>query len=112
MRAVWIIPAERMKYPSEHRIPLGGRAIDVLRQAADLAPGSDVYIPFRHRQDADGFDDQQIDTRIGYRCCSARFQKFVPRLVRRHGATAGDRGGRVGAHGTRGRRRVLPIRPF
>ena len=35
-RAVWTIPAERMKAAREHRVPLSDRALDVLREAAAI----------------------------------------------------------------------------
>ncbi len=42
---VWVIPAERMKHPREHRVPLSVMAIDLLRQAQGLAPDSDLVFP-------------------------------------------------------------------
>lgn len=45
--AVWTVPAERMKMKKEHRVPLSGAALDVLRQAAELrtsaAPTAPVF---------------------------------------------------------------------
>ena len=35
--AVWIVPASRMKAKREHRVPLADRAIEILREAAELA---------------------------------------------------------------------------
>jgi integrase len=42
-KAVWIIPAERMKSHREHRVPLSKRAVEILR---DLVPEEDdqVYV--------------------------------------------------------------------
>ena len=37
--AVWTAPAERTKAGRAHRVPLSGRAIEVLREARDLPPG-------------------------------------------------------------------------
>ena len=37
--ATWIVPAERMKVNREHRVPLSGRAIEVLVEAAELSDG-------------------------------------------------------------------------
>jgi integrase len=34
--AVWTVPAERMKAGKEHKVPLSGEALDVLRRAAEL----------------------------------------------------------------------------
>ena len=36
----WTVPAERMKAKREHQVPLAGRAIEVLREAEELADGS------------------------------------------------------------------------
>ena len=44
-RKVWIVPAERMKTSREHRVPLSGRAVEVLREAADLFGGSEIVFP-------------------------------------------------------------------
>ena len=35
---VWTIPASRMKAKREHRVPLSGRAVEVLGEAAELRP--------------------------------------------------------------------------
>jgi integrase len=39
--AVWIIPAERMKAEKEHRVPLSGRALDLVREMLPLKAGED-----------------------------------------------------------------------
>ncbi|MCY3845683.1 MAG: tyrosine-type recombinase/integrase [Acidobacteria bacterium] len=44
-RALWRIPAERTKTGRLHRVPLSGRAVDVLREAARLADGSELVFP-------------------------------------------------------------------
>ena len=41
----WTIPAARMKQSVEHRVPLSGAALDVLRRAADLSDGSETVFP-------------------------------------------------------------------
>ena len=41
----WRIPAERMKTGREHRVPLSGRALAVLREAQRLADGSGFVFP-------------------------------------------------------------------
>ena len=41
----WRIPAERMKTHREHRVPLSGRALAVLREAQRLADGSGLVFP-------------------------------------------------------------------
>lgn len=44
-KATWEIPAERMKMKRPHRIPLSGRAIEVLQHARGLSDGSDLVFP-------------------------------------------------------------------
>jgi len=43
--AVWIIPAERMKMRSEHRVPLSAQALDVLRTMEPLSGGRELVFP-------------------------------------------------------------------
>jgi integrase len=44
-KAEWIIPPDRMKAKREHRIPLSGRAVDVLQQVRALGDGSGLVFP-------------------------------------------------------------------
>ena len=43
--ATWTVPAERMKANREHRVPLSGRALEVLAEAAELSDGSGLVLP-------------------------------------------------------------------
>lgn len=43
--ATWILSPARMKAKKEHRVPLSGRALDVLREAAALDDGSGLIFP-------------------------------------------------------------------
>ena len=43
--AMWTVPAERMKANREHRVPLSGRALEVLAEAAELSDGSGLVFP-------------------------------------------------------------------
>ena len=43
--AMWTLPAERMKANREHRVPLSGRALEVLTEAAGLSDGSGLVFP-------------------------------------------------------------------
>lgn len=43
--AVWTLPAERMKANREHRVPLLGRALELLSDAAELSEGSELVFP-------------------------------------------------------------------
>ena len=45
--AVWRIPAVRMKAMREHRVPLCGRAIEILDEATALRDGTDLVFPSR-----------------------------------------------------------------
>ena len=45
--ADWTVPAERMKANREHRVPLCGRAIEILREAWDLNVGIGLVFPSR-----------------------------------------------------------------
>ena len=42
---IWTVPAERMKTHREHRVPLSGRALEVLREARKYADGSGLVFP-------------------------------------------------------------------
>ncbi|WP_281859137.1 tyrosine-type recombinase/integrase [Litoreibacter halocynthiae] len=43
--AIWTRPAERMKSGKEHRVPLSGRAIEILREAKALGTGEGLVFP-------------------------------------------------------------------
>ncbi|WP_091722791.1 tyrosine-type recombinase/integrase [Methylobacterium phyllostachyos] len=43
--ATWTIPAVRMKAKKEHRVPLGPKALCILREAQVLSAGSDFIFP-------------------------------------------------------------------
>jgi len=43
--ATWTVPADRMKANREHRVPLSGRALDVLAEAERLSDGSELVFP-------------------------------------------------------------------
>lgn len=44
-KAVWTIPAERMKQRQPHRVPLSQRALAILREAAELSGGGRYVFP-------------------------------------------------------------------
>ena len=44
-KALWTIPAERMKAKTEHRVPLSDRAVAILERAKALAAGSEFVFP-------------------------------------------------------------------
>ena len=43
--AVWVVPAERMKANRMHRVPLAGRTIEVLKDAAEFRGSSGLVFP-------------------------------------------------------------------
>ena len=43
--ATWTIPAERMKAAREHRVPVSGRAVEVLAEARRYSDGSPLVFP-------------------------------------------------------------------
>ncbi len=43
--AVWTLPAERMKANREHRVPLSGRALEVVNDATGLSEGLGLVFP-------------------------------------------------------------------
>ena len=46
--ATWEIPASRMKARRPHRVPLSGRAMEILRQALELNDGQGLIFPGMH----------------------------------------------------------------
>lgn len=44
-KAVWTIPAERMKAGKEHRVPLSRQAVSVLKRAKEYQDGSNLIFP-------------------------------------------------------------------
>jgi integrase len=47
-KAVWTIPAVRMKAGREHRVPLAPRALTLLRAAHEIRDGSELIFPGRN----------------------------------------------------------------
>jgi integrase len=47
-KAVWTIPAARMKGGREHRVPLSPRAVTLLRTAHEIGGGSQLIFPGRN----------------------------------------------------------------
>lgn len=43
--AIWTRPAERMKSGKEHRVPLSGRALEILKEAKALGTGEGLVFP-------------------------------------------------------------------
>ena len=45
--AVWLVPGARMKAKRDHRVPLSGRALAILRDAQSLGEGAGLVFPSR-----------------------------------------------------------------
>lgn len=41
--AMWVVPADRMKVKKEHRVPLSGRAIEILQEMKEVSTGTFVF---------------------------------------------------------------------
>ena len=44
----WRVPASRMKAKRDHRVPLSGRALEILQEARDLSDGPGLVFPSAH----------------------------------------------------------------
>ena len=44
----WTVPASRMKAKRDHRVPLSGRALEVLLEARELSGGTGLVFPSAH----------------------------------------------------------------
>ena len=53
-RALWIIPASRMKAGREHVVPLTGQAIEILAKARKLGSGEYVFVGITGERSPDG----------------------------------------------------------
>lgn len=51
-RAVWIVPATRMKAGKEHRVPLSPRCLEILRRVRQLSTGGSFVFPGRSAESA------------------------------------------------------------
>jgi integrase len=50
-KALWVIPAGRMKADREHVVPLAPRALEIVAQAKKLYPNSDLVFPSPQKRD-------------------------------------------------------------
>ena len=76
----WRIPAERMKTHREHRVPLSGRALAVLREAQRLAAGSGLVFPSARGRPAVRGGDLEDGPGSPDRCGAARVPVELPGL--------------------------------
>ena len=85
--ATWTVPAARMKANAEHRVPLCGRALEILEEARAIEDGSGLVFPSPsqpgrpaelHSPDCGVAPDRGCRPGDG-----PRFPQLVPRLCRR-----------------------------
>ncbi|WP_420632745.1 tyrosine-type recombinase/integrase [Candidatus Palauibacter sp.] len=96
----WIIPAPRTKGNREHRVPLCGRALEILEEARALGRGSPLVFSGRARK-AHGEHGVVGAAQGGRdRSCATRVPVEFPRLGgRRDGSSPRGRGGGAGTQG-------------
>ena len=111
--AEWTIPGERMKAQRPHRVPLSGRAMEILQEARTLGGGGGLVFPspegprvFRHQP-------PQAASRTGHRGRAARLPVELQGLGgRMHGHPPCGHGGGLGARGPQqGGGRIRSFRP-
>ena len=118
--AVWTIPPERMKSRREHRVPLSGRAREILAEAKAHAPRSELVFPTARGLQLQALPFSDLFQGVGDRGGAARVPFELPRLgggadgraARGHGGGAGARGPQPGGGSLRPLGPVLaPTRP-
>ena len=63
--AAWTIPPERMKAGREHRVPLSGRAVEVLADARRYSDGSGLVFPSKSGGEIASWVFAKLFTRLG-----------------------------------------------
>ena len=63
--AAWTIPPERMKAGREHRVPLSGRAVEVLADARRYSDGSGLVVPSKSGGEIASWVFAKLFTRLG-----------------------------------------------
>ena len=64
-KAMWIVPAERMKGRREHRVPLSKTALSIIDQARELRLNDFIFPGFRKGQPLSNMAMLQLLTRMG-----------------------------------------------
>ena len=70
----WIVPAVRMKGRREHRVPLSGRAMEILTQAQVLDSGSGLVFPSRNGRPLSDMTHVKLLKRLGIDCVPHGFR--------------------------------------
>ena len=63
--ATWAIPADRMKGGREHRVPLSGRALEVLAEARHQSDGSPLVFPWKTGEEMPRWVLSKLPGRVG-----------------------------------------------
>ncbi len=70
----WTIPAERMKTEREHRVPLSGRAMEILVHAQDIDSGSGLVFPSRNGRPLSDMTHLKLLKTLGIDCVPHGFR--------------------------------------
>ena len=70
----WTIPAERMKADREHRVPLSGRAMEILADARGLDDGSGLVFPSRSGRPLSDMTHRKLLMTLGIDCVPHGFR--------------------------------------
>jgi integrase len=84
----WLIPAERMKGGKAHLVPLSDMAMELLDEAAVVAPDGSEFVFASPRQEEGNHIDRGAFTRAMNRLVEAlKIERATPHDLRRTGAT-------------------------
>lgn len=87
-RELWTVPAARMKGGREHRVPLSGAAMDVLRQALELSRGNPSALIFPSRRKGTTLSNMAFTMmlrRSGFDCTTHGFRATFRTWALEHG---------------------------
>ena len=79
----WTIPGERMKAQRPHRVPLSGRAMEILGEARTLGGGGGLVFPSAEGRPLSGSTLSTLLRGLRYRGRAARLPVQLQGLVRR-----------------------------
>ena len=78
--AVWTVPAERMKAKRTHRVPLSGRAVDILKEAREISDGSGLVFPSVRGRALSDMTMSKLVRELGIAAGAARVPLQLPGL--------------------------------
>ena len=109
---MWTVPAEHTKDKRAHRIPLSGRAREILEIARGLPDRSGLVFPSRGGTALSDAAFSKLVRRLGIPAVPHGFPFFLPRLVWRDRGTTRSRGSVSGSFARSGGRRVRAVGPL